>query len=288
MTENLPLLCLGTGMGFDKEIPQIEQLEVIKSAGFDACFFDKPKQGDSALCTAFANKAAKLGLEFQSIHAPFYGMDDIWHDEEGELSDIMITELLNAIDDCAETGAPIVIMHAIIGMDNCTPTELGIRRLEKVVDRAVKKGVKIAFENTEGEMYLEKIFENYGKVENVGFCIDTGHEMCYNFSNDLIGKYGQYLISTHLNDNMGITNPPEITFLDDAHLLPFDGVADWDGIAERLNKCGFDGMLTFEINGKGRKGDCPNKIYHSLTFEQYVNKAYEHAVKFRELYMSKK
>lgn len=288
MTEKLPLLCLGTGMGFDKEIPQIEQLEVIKSAGFDACFFDKPKQGDSALCHAFANKAAKLGLEFQSIHAPFYGMDDIWHDEEGELSDIMIAELLNAIDDCAETGAPIVIMHAIIGMDNFTPTELGIRRLEKVIDRAVKRGVKIAFENTEGEMYLEKIFENYGNVENVGFCIDTGHEMCYNFSNDLIGKYGQYLISTHLNDNMGITNPPEITFLDDAHLLPFDGVANWDGIAERLNKAGYDGILTFELNAKGRKGDCPNKIYHSLTFEQYVNKAYEHAVKFRELYMSKK
>ena len=123
-----------------------------------------------------------------------------------------------------------------------------------------------------------------GKIENVGFCIDTGHEMCYNFSRDLIGKYGEYLIATHLNDNMGITNPPEITFLDDAHLLPFDGIADWNGIADRLNKCGYDGMLTFELNAKGRKGECPNRIYDSLSFEEYVNEAYRRAVKFREIF----
>ncbi len=288
MSENLPLLCLGTGLGFEKEIDPSEQLEAIKNAGFDACFYDRLKNADSGKSFAFAEKAAKLGLVFQSIHAPFYGMDDIWHDEDGELAAIMEKELLSSIDDCAETGVPIVIMHAIIGMDNCTPTELGIQRLEKVIDRAVKKGVNIAFENTEGEMYLEKIFDNYGRVENVGFCIDTGHEMCYNFSRDLIGKYGQYLIATHLNDNMGITNPPEITFLDDAHLLPFDGVADWNGIADRLNKCGYDGILTFELNAKGRKGNCPNRIYDNLSFERYVNEAYNRAVKFREIFVGGK
>lgn len=285
MNNNLPLLCLGTGLGFGSEIQPVDQLETIKNAGFDACFYDRMKLASSAPTLAFAEKAAKFGLVFQSLHAPFYGMDDIWHDEDGELAKIMEGELIASIDDCAETGVPIVIMHAIIGMDNFTPTDLGIQRLEKVIDRAVQKGVKIAFENTEGEMYLERIFDAYGKVENVGFCIDTGHEMCYNFSRDLIGKYGEYLIATHLNDNMGITNPPEITFLDDAHLLPFDGIADWNGIADRLNKCGYDGMLTFELNAKGRKGECPNRIYDSRSFEEYVNEAYARAVKFREIFL---
>lgn len=286
MSDKLPLLCLGTGLGFGREIDPIDQLETIKNAGFDACFYDKLKRADSALSYAFAEKAAKLGLVFQSIHAPFYGMDDIWHDEDGELAEIMEGELIASIDDCAETGVPIVIMHAIIGMDNFTPTELGIRRLEKIIDRAVKKNVKIAFENTEGEMYLEKIFDHYGKVENVGFCIDTGHEMCYNSGRDLIGKYGEYLIATHLNDNMGITNPPEITFMDDAHLLPFDGIADWNGIAQRLRKCSYDGILTFELNAKGRNETSPNRIYDSLSFEEYVNEAYARAVKFRDIFCS--
>lgn len=284
MAKNLPPLCLGAGLGFSDKISPVNQLEAIKNAGFDACFYEKLKNSDSSGSLEFAEKAAKLGLAFQSIHAPFYGMDDIWHDEEGELASIMEKDLLNSIDDCAEAGVPIVIMHAIIGMDRCTPTDLGIERLAKVIDKAVKKGVKIAFENTEGEVYLQKIFENYGGISNVGFCIDTGHEMCYNFSHDLIGKYGKYLIATHLNDNMGITNPPEITFLDDSHLLPFDGVADWNKIAERLNICGYDGTLTFELNAKGRKEDCPNRRYDSLSFEEYVNEAYNRAVKFREIY----
>ncbi len=281
---NKPLLCLGTGLGFEREIEPINQIKTIKSVGFDACFYDRLKNADSSATYAFADECAKNGIIFQSIHAPFYGMDDIWHDENGDLSEIMINELLNSIDDCNETDVPIVIMHAIIGMDNCTPTELGLNRLEQVIDRAVKKGVNIAFENTEGEMYLEAIFNRYGDVPNVGFCIDTGHEMCYNFSRDLIGKYGSRLIATHLNDNMGITNPPDITFLDDAHLLPFDGIADWQGIADRLNKCGYDGILTFELNAKGRKGDCPNRIYDSLSFEKYVSLAYEKAEKFRDLF----
>ena len=279
-------LCLSAGMSFN-EIPRIEQLDVIKSAGFDGFFIDKDKHSDWKFTEPYAEKAAKLGLFFQSIHAPFYGMDDIFHDEGGELADIMISDLINSIDDCARFDIPLVIMHAIIGMDNFSPNELGLQRLEKVIDRAVKQGVIIAFENTEGEMYLEAILNRYGKLPNVGFCIDTGHEMCYNRSQDLIGKYGDLLVSTHLNDNWGITGD-EITFLDDCHLLPFDGVADWTGIAKRLNKCGYDGALTFEVISRGRKGLDTNRKYDGMSLEQYVDEAYRKAVQFKELFCAEK
>lgn len=282
MKEQNELLCLGLGMGFN--IPETEQMEVIKSAGFDAFFYDRKKNGVKADTESVAEKAAKLGLIFQSVHAPFYGMDDIWHDESGEISKIMENDLVASIDDCHDFGVDKVIMHAIIGADNCTPTELGIKRLDKIIDHAVKRGVNIAFENTESEMYLEKIFENFGDVPNVGFCIDTGHEICYNYSNDLIGKYGKYLIATHLNDNMGMADPNVVTFYDDAHLLPFDGIADWQGIAQRLKKWGYNGILTFETIAPNRPERNANDIYKDLSFEEYVNKAYRHAVKFKELY----
>lgn len=275
-------LCLSTGLAFD-EINPVEQLKTIKDAGFDGFFNDKPKHSDWHITEAFAEESARLGLYYQSIHAPFYGMDDIWHDESGELSDIMIADLINSIDDCERFGVPLVIMHAIIGMDNFSPNELGLKRLEKVIDRSVQKGVKIAFENTEGEMYLEKILNRFGSLENIGFCIDTGHEMCYNHSRDLIGKYGDLLFSTHLNDNWGITGE-EITFLDDCHLLPFDGIADWNGIAQRLRKCGYNGDLTFEVISKGRAGLDTNKKYDGMSLTEYVNEAYSKAVQFRELF----
>lgn len=274
-------LCISAGMSFD--IPAIDQLEAIKETGFDGFFIDKQRKTDWTYTEPFAQKASKLGLYFQSLHAPFYGMDDIWHDDSGELSDIMIKDLIASIDDCARFDIPIVIMHAIIGMDNFSPNELGLQRLEKVIDYSVKKGVKIAFENTEGEMYLEAILNRYGKLDNIGFCIDTGHEMCYNHSRDIIGKYGDLLISTHLNDNWGITGD-EITFLDDCHLLPFDGVGDWENVAKRMKNCGYKGDFTLEVISKGRKGLDTNRKYDGMSLEKYLSEAYDRATRFEELF----
>lgn len=70
----------------------------------------------------------------------------------------------------------------------------------------------------------------------VRFCWDTGHEMCYNFSQDMMGLYGDKLVATHFNDNMGMADPNVVTWHDDAHLLPFDGIADWAGIMQRINR----------------------------------------------------
>lgn len=215
-------------------------------------------------------------------------MDDMWHDESGELAKIMEQELKNSIDNCHNLDVPIVVMHAIIGMDNHTPTELGLERIGNVIDYAVKRGVTIGFENTEGECYLKALLDKYGELENVGFTYDSGHELCYNGGSDMLGKYGKYLISTHLDDNRGMTDPEHPNFLDDYHLLPFDGNADWEGIARRLNKCGFDGSLTLEVDSKGRCGSHSNDKYLGMSIEQFVRAAYDSAVRFRNLFLAAK
>ncbi len=273
-------LCINIGMQL--ETPLLEQLEIIKNAGFDAYAHDRERGDDSSLMEKLVDKAARLGLECEYIHSPFYGMDDIWHGND-ELAEIMIRDIFATIDDCHRFGVAYAVVHAIIGMDNHTPTELGLERLQRVIDYSVKKGITLAFENTEGEMYLESIFERYGDVENVKFCFDSGHEMCYNYGNDMLAKYGQKLAVTHLNDNVGLTGD-EMTFLDDAHLLPFDGIADWQGIAHRLCSCGYNGTLSFETIAKGRPNRTENQIYNNLTDEEYIKKAYEKAAKFRELF----
>lgn len=282
-----PLLCLGTGLDFD-EVPAVEQIEIMKSVGFDQFFYCEKKNQRASDDEAVAEKAAKIGIGFHSIHAPFYAMDDMWHDESGELAKIMEQELKNSIDNCHNLDVPIVVMHAIIGMDNNTPTELGLERIGNVIDYAVKRGVKIGFENTEGECYLKALLDKYGELENVGFTYDSGHELCYNGGSDMLGKYGKYLISTHLDDNRGMTDPEHPNFLDDYHLLPFDGNADWEGIARRLNKCGFDGSLTLEVDSKGRCGSHSNDKYLGMSIEQFVSAAYDSAVRFRNLFLAAK
>ena len=78
----------------------------------------------------------------------------------------------------------------------------------------------------------------YGSDPIVGFCIDTGHELCYNHGQDMIGKYGKKKVfGTYLNDNMGMTGET-LTWLDDAHMLPYDGVADWGDCRKAVEECG--------------------------------------------------
>lgn len=273
-------LCLSLGMQLD--VPLKEQLTLLKNAGFDAFAFDRERHGTSELARELIGEGERLGLSCEYIHAPFYGMDDIFHDEDGELAEVMLRDLYGTIDDCHKFGVKYAVIHAVIGMDNHNPTELGLERLKSVVDYAVEKNVCLAFENTEGEEYLAAILERFGNLPNVGFCFDSGHELCYNRGNDMLGRFGKSLMVTHLNDNVGMTGK-ELTFLDDAHLLPFDGIADWQGIADRINRTGYNGTLSFEVISKGRPNRTENHIYNNLTAQEYVNLAYERAVRFSKM-----
>ncbi len=279
MTENKSL-CLALGMQLD--VPVVDQPELLKAAGFDRFAFDRVKNGTSELTEVLMKKAEKLSLSCEYIHAPFYGMDDIWHDESGELAEIMLKDLYATLDDCHNFGVKYAVLHAIIGMDNCNPTALGLERLDDVINYAVKKNVYLAFENTEGEMYLEAILNRYRDVQNVGFCFDSGHELCYNYGKDILSKYGDRLFVTHLNDNKGMTGD-ELTFYDDSHLLPFDGIADWNGIAKRIKSFNYNVTLSFEVISKGRPTRTDNDIYKNLSSQEYVNKAYLKAVEFINL-----
>ncbi len=269
-------------LGTSSDIKWIDQLAIIKNAGFDGVFMDWERDIDLHPIIEYTRE---LGLFIHSLHAPFYGMDDIFHDDEGCLADKMISDLMGSIDSCAEFGIDLVIFHAVIGMDNHSPNELGLKRLEKVIEYAAEKNIKIAFENTEGEEYLKAILDRYGDREHIGFCFDSGHAMCYNSGSDILGKFGKYIFSTHLNDNMGQTEE-EITFCDDNHMLPFDGIADWEKIAKQLKENNFKGPLTFELVKDNRPNRNTNDRYAQMSFDEYIKEAYERADRFRKLYIS--
>ena len=79
-----PLLCLGTGLDFN-EVPAVEQIEVMKSVGFDQFFYSETKNQRAADDEAVAEKAARIGIGFHSIHAPFYAMDDTFRPDFREV-----------------------------------------------------------------------------------------------------------------------------------------------------------------------------------------------------------
>lgn len=273
-------LCLGLSDTFGA--PPERLIEIIRDAGFEEIFIDASDRNvDYA---HIANFARQTGLEVQSLHAPFNRSDDMW-DEDGDLGEIAMNELISFAEGCSNSEIPIMVTHAFIGFDNDRkPTDAGIERYGKVAGRCGELGIKLGLENTEGLEFLDTLLKEFRGNKAVGFCWDSGHELCYNYSKNLLAEYGDLLICTHLNDNLGISRyDGKIFWTDDLHLLPFDGIRDWKETAERLNKCGFDGPLTFELTRKSKPSRHENDGYAAMSTEEYIAEVYKRACRVAAL-----
>ena len=223
--------------------------------------------------------ADKIDISYQSIHAPFENASKMW--KNNKESENAVNELISCIRDCAEAEVPIMVVHTYIGFDSeDIPTKEGIDNFGRVVEEADKLNVKIAFENTEGEEYLKAVMDAFSHCDNVGFCWDSGHEMCYNKGKDMLNLYGDRLIATHLNDNLGVSDfNGKIFWTDDLHLLPFDGIIDWENAVKRLNICGYDDIIIFELNTISKPNRHENDKYKKMPIEEYVAECYVRACK---------
>ncbi len=268
-------LCLGLSQSFG--LPEAEQMRLMKEIGFDGFFSEAYEVGNDTVGT-LAALAKEYGLRYQSVHADYLGSAKLWHGSDEEAAQGM-TELTDALDKCIRHQVPILVAHTYIGFEpSAGPTQAGIDRFGQVVRRAEAAGVRIAFENTEGEAYLFALMDAFQDNAAVGFCWDSGHEMCYNHSQDLLAKLGDRLIATHLNDNLGIRDfHGRITWLDDLHLLPFDGIGNWDDNVARLKRAGYEGPLTFELTRSSKPGRHENDGYAAMASAEYLTEVYKRA-----------
>jgi len=271
-------LVLGLNSGFGPS--ELEQIGLFKAAGFDGYFINWSADRDIA---ALVEEGKKQGMYLQSMHAPFSKIKHLWGEDEA-LAREALEEQLACLRDCAKYGAPIMVAHVFIGFKDHTPTPIGIERFSVMVKTAEELGVKIGFENTEGEEYLKAVMDAFKDSPAVGFCWDTGHEMCYNHSKDMTALYGDRLICTHINDNLGIKRfDGEIYYTDDLHLLPFDGIADWKSVAARLDQWDFTDVMTFELTTTSKRDRHDNDRYAAMPIEQYLAEAFNRACRVAAL-----
>ena len=266
-------------IAFDMTLP--EKIEKTALAGWDGMFTGWDREKGNKHIAALIKDA---GLIYQSIHAPFEHCDRLW--EKDRVADDEEAMLTKCLQDASDAGVGIVVMHAIIGMDKNTPNETGVERFYRLAEKALHLGVKIAVENTEGESYLDAVINALNGHPAIGYCIDTGHEMCYNHCHDIIGRFGRKIIATHLNDNMKMTGE-KLTWLDGSHMMPFDGLADWQSIVLRLKKAEYTGPLTFELVPVNRPGRHTHDIYSALSPDEFLSLALTKAKKLRQLFDEK-
>lgn len=272
-------LCVAiTGYG---DMSETEQALMLKKVGFDGFAIDDCNLRSDV--DGLVDLAKKENLIISSYHAPFNKSDDMWNPEE--IGERARKELLSCVETCAKHEIPIMVTHAFLGDDyDFVSVEAGLDRFGSVAKRAGELGVRLALENTEGEQWLAVLMDKLSSEKSLGFCWDTGHELCYNHGNDMASLYSDKLIVTHLNDNLGIRDfDGNITWHDDLHLLPFDGITDWDSVGKRLAASKFSNPLTFELSVSGKPDRHENDIYTEMGAQAYFTEAFKRACRVAAL-----
>jgi len=254
------MITIYTWFGYD--LPLEKLLRLIKQAGFDgAMIWWSEKYGKSDYL--FAPKMARdAGLIIENIHAPFAGSNNIWLDT---LDGKALTDLyLNIVDDCVDYEIPTIVLHLTSGDDPPPVCETGLNRVKRIIEKAERSGVNVAFENLRKPGYLEYVLGNIDSPR-AGFCYDSGHNNCRMPAGDLLKKFGSRLMALHLHDNDGSG---------DQHLLPFDGTIDWPDTMKRIAGTGYKGALALESDNTG---------YEDLPPDQFLSMAIERAKKLESM-----
>lgn len=248
-------------------VPYLTDAEYLRMAaerGFNAIFTGMMEESRQMQCAA---QMRKLGLEYETIHAPFSGINSIWL--EGDAGEDMLKRLTDCVNRCAQVGAPIAVMHLSSGMKPPSITDIGRGRFARLVEHAQKKNVKIAFENQRKLANLAWALETFSEEENVGFCWDCGHEACFTPGREYMPLFGDRLICTHIHDNEGV-------FDKDDHWIPFDGKLDYHRFAGHIQKSGYKGSLMLELAYNRPE-------YTGMPIETYLDRAASAAKRLAEM-----
>lgn len=274
---------IGFSLQSQYDIPLTQVIELLHKAGFSAA---SPLWSPELDMHALAKSIREHDMIIQFLHAPHKNLPLLWQPELPEAKEAL-QNILRTLDDCAKYQVPIMVIHGWQGLKYTFPTKpLDFRCFDRIVSYAKEKGVQVAFENLEGEEYLDALMTRYQDQAHVGFCWDSGHDYCYPASRmDFLERFGNRLIMTHLNDNFGVRNPSGIPqSIDDLHFIPYDGNLDWDVLLHRLKAAPPQDILNFEIKIRSHSRDEKDMPYLHLPFEDFAQKAATRARKIAEKY----
>lgn len=122
--------------------------------------------------------------------------------------------------------------------------------IEDLAAAAAGAGVSVAIEvmpdNRSTAAALVRMLEDDVDGLGAGVCLDYGHANLHGDVVDAIETISGHLLTTHVHDNAGKR---------DDHLVPFAGSIEWSGAIMATQKIGYDGVLMFEVDGKGNPMD---------------------------------
>ncbi|QDQ42202.1 sugar phosphate isomerase/epimerase [Methylacidiphilum kamchatkense Kam1] len=196
---------------------------------------------------------AAFNLKAISLHSPFYPSFDLSHPDPS-IQEQSINVTVAAAKALKEIGGEILVVHPS-GVEKNQFSELTEenKRLELIrknigiiYQYTHKLGVILALETLLPQFLgsnLDFLFHLVSSFpEDVGICFDTGHVLL-NHQADIDIQYkkiAKRVVSLHIQDTLG---------QQDDHLVPGDGIINWQNFIEALKEEKFKGDFLLEING---------------------------------------
>lgn len=222
--------------------------------------FDRPVEEVWQDFKPHADAAAKYGITFEQMHAPFPMMQKGKEEVNAKMARVME----NCFTVCARMGGRYMVVHPITLAYQYSRQEehdFNIEMYRRLMPLAREHHVMICLENlftdynghivegicsdfTEAADYIDELNAIAGE-ELFGFCFDVGHA-------NILGKnlyqaivqLGNRLKILHIHDNDGVS---------DLHNMPFTFArvwnpiaTDWDGFLRGLKEIGYQGVINFE------------------------------------------
>ena len=239
-----------------------QTVDMLQNAGFtaiDFSFFDQvwySEEREDAFFSELRKYAEGVGMCFNQAHAPFHSS---FSDEEQTKS--RFREIVCAIRRAALLGAKTIVVHPVQHLkyaDEGVPQRLFEMNMEfygKLIPYCQEFGIRVAVENmwqyhpwpkithstcsTPQEMirYLDTLNSPW-----ITGCLDVGHA-------SLVGQSPDGFVLAMGSDRLGVLHIHDVTKTEDSHMMPYQGVIDWQKLMQTLAAIGYQGDLTFECDG---------------------------------------
>lgn len=243
---------------FDEAIKRIadQGYDCIDYQGFvdiESDFFKLPEDEFLAEVLRQKSQIHAHGMEISQVHAPWRTPKDGDPEERRR----WLLAMKKAIRGARAMECRRFVVHPLFPyMDTPDhPEEVWAMNEEFIgtlADYAKEYGVVVCLENMPFPDFpiatVEHCIEMLDRLkrDNLKICIDTGHAAIFKGSDvaSAVRLAGDRLEAVHIHDNMGDR---------DDHLIPGDGIIDWDGLAAALKEIGFDKVISLETSPKHTK-----------------------------------
>ena len=243
---------------YDINQPIEERFRHFSAAGFTRVHWSDHWISDFLYTQAYMHHVALLAERCHLSVSSVHGVCRIG--AHGSLTEEHWHELnVNRIEFVSKLGGDCIVIHLPLDQDEKQfepERDQSQRLIDRLLPVARNHGVQIAIENLETRpcrLLFDHLLELY-PPEDLGFCFDSGHAHIRD-DLDLLDRYRERLIMTHLHDNHGT---------DDEHLLPGQGTMEWKPIIQTLRKEPDLAYLNLEVVWSG-----------PMSKEQWCRQAYQ-------------